>query len=76
MNTLPKVKGPFYSLDLSNATDSFSMKFQREVLGMLISEEYSDAWSDIMIGYPFRNITPGGPDVYYRQGQPMGAYSS
>lgn len=73
---LPHMEGPYYSLDLKNATDSFSILFQKEVLSFIKSEDYSEAWADIMVGYPFKNIDPTGDPVYYKQGQPMGAYSS
>jgi len=73
---LPHMVGPYYSLDLKNATDSFSILFQKEVLSFIKSEDYSEAWADIMVGYPFKNIDPAGDPVYYKQGQPMGAYSS
>jgi len=75
ITTLPK-NGPYWSLDLSKATDSFSVEFQEKVLSIIFSDDvYASSWRDIMTNYAF--YCPWeGRDVWYRQGQPMGAYSS
>lgn len=68
-------KGPYYSLDLTAATDRFPVELQVLVLKhMFQDEEYAKAWHQIMVGYPMDN--PWGPPVTYATGQPMGAYSS
>jgi hypothetical protein len=35
--------GPYYSLDLSNATDRFPLSFQKNMLAHLIGQEKADA---------------------------------
>jgi hypothetical protein len=67
-------QGPFFSIDLKAATDSFPISLQEAVLCELIGEEKTRAWKTIMVGYPFLN--PSGSPVMYKRGQPMGAYSS
>jgi hypothetical protein len=67
--------GPYYSMDLTAATDRYPVKLQSAVLGKLVdSTEYADAWSRTMVHEPFAN--PWGDPVHYARGQPMGAYSS
>jgi hypothetical protein len=71
--TLPK-SGPYYSLDLSSATDRFPLKFQIRVVAILTgSEEYAEAWGRIMTKYLFDYQ---GESHAYACGQPMGLYSS
>jgi len=68
--------GPFYSFDLSSATDRFPMPLQELVLSLLIGEDKAAAWNRILTQWGY---TPNWlPDrvVYYSTGQPMGAYSS
>jgi len=66
---------PFYSFDLTSATDRFPISFQREVLGMLIGERPARAWERILVSLPF--YVPWTREyVKYRAGQPMGAYTS
>jgi len=75
---LSKHHGPFYSLDLSKATDSFSIGFQTKVLSFITKDDdYSKSWSRIMVDHEF-NVPFVGKDytVKYNSGQPMGAYSS
>jgi hypothetical protein len=67
--------GPYYSMDLHAATDTFPVQVQREVLAVMTgSIEYANAWNRIMTGKPFAN--PWGDPIIYGRGQPMGAYSS
>lgn len=40
--------GPYYSLDLSNATDRFPIALQQKVLGELIGQDRAAAWSRIL----------------------------
>lgn len=74
--TLPN-KGPYYSYDLSAATDRFPVTLQKIVLGRLISEEYAEAWYRLVSQRDF-TVTWTRPQytVRYAVGQPMGAYSS
>jgi hypothetical protein len=64
----------YWSLDLSNATDRFPIEFQSEVIKQIFGDQYSKAWVNVMISLPFK--TPKGDMVFYKAGQPMGAYSS
>nr|QIR30246.1 RNA-dependent RNA polymerase [Plasmopara viticola lesion associated mitovirus 23] len=67
--------GPFYSLDLSSATDRFPIDFQKSVVENLVSKEYSEAWSRLLVDYEFY-VPWSKTTVKYNCGQPMGAYSS
>lgn len=70
-----KVPGPYYSLDLSAATDRFPVRLQEIVLAHLIDPEYAEAWRHVMVGYEF--VVPSSSQaVKYGAGQAMGAYSS
>jgi hypothetical protein len=73
-HNLKKTEGSSYhSIDLSNATDRFPIDIQMEVLTVMFGSEYANAWKDIMVGYPFDYK---GRKIFYRTGNPMGAYSS
>lgn len=65
--------GPYFSLDLSSATDRFPVSLQRFVLEQLVGKEKADAWNQIMTReeFHFQKKT-----YSYAVGQPMGAYSS
>lgn len=63
----------YHSLDLSAATDRFPISLQRRILRYLRDDQYSSAWSNIMVGLPFLH---NGNEYRYNAGQPMGAYSS
>lgn len=65
--------GPYYSMDLSSATDRFPVSIQKAILSQMINPEVADAWEVLMIQEPF---TFEGKQVAYATGQPMGAYSS
>jgi len=72
---LSRLSGPFYSIDLTSATDRFPIEFQKDFLTMLIGRSKALAWSGLLTSLPYRaNWEP--KDYYYRTGQPMGAYSS
>jgi hypothetical protein len=74
--SLPSV-GPYYSLDLTKATDAFPLEFQRYTLECLVDKEYADSWAYIMTHHEFKVPWTNQPSyVKYEQGQPMGAYSS
>jgi len=66
--------GPYYSLDLTAATDRMPIILQNKILASIVGEDKADAWVRILIqnGYSL----PDGKSVLYNTGQPMGAYSS
>jgi len=73
----PKVDfvGPYYSFDLSAATDRFPISFQMILVKHLLGEERASAWQSILIDNEF--YAPFEDKfVKYEVGQPMGAYSS
>lgn len=72
---LKQMTGPFYSIDLSSATDRFPIQLQQVVLECLSSTEVADEWRSILVDHPFHHPSVKHP-VYYKTGQPMGAYSS
>jgi hypothetical protein len=63
-----------YSFDLSAATDRLPADLQRKVLSRLIGNELSMLWYYIMVDRPFTYKRKNS--IYYKVGQPMGAYSS
>lgn len=69
--------GPYYSVDLSSATDRFPVCLQEAVLAELTSKEYAAAWLRTVIDRDF-TIPWERPQrtIRYAVGQPMGAYSS
>nr|QCF24461.1 RNA-dependent RNA polymerase [Entomophthora muscae mitovirus 2] len=74
-NLSDKAKGPYYSMDLTAATDRFPIWVQRHVISELISVEYADSWSRVMTSHEFSAPFADSP-INYGVGQPMGAYSS
>jgi hypothetical protein len=70
-----KKEGPYYSIDLTAATDRFPLELQRLLFQELSTEDISRAWSSLLTDYevyvPWEKRT-----VKYCAGQPMGAYSS
>jgi hypothetical protein len=73
--TLPQ-QGPYYSFDLSQATDRFPVLLQELVLGLLVSESYAAAWSRLITCRDYHVTWGSKGTVRYACGQPMGAYSS
>jgi len=68
-------RGPYYSLDLSNATDRMPLQVQLRVIAEIIGQEKAEAWARVLTRYQYTAkglITP----ISYGAGQPMGAYSS
>jgi hypothetical protein len=63
----------YWSIDLTNATDRFPIVLQEAVLKHLIGEVKANAWTKILTQLPF--LYQGKP-IFYKTGQPMGAYSS
>lgn len=70
---LPK-SGPYYSMDLTTATDRLPIVHQKDILAAIIGTERSEHWCNIMVGYDF--ICPDKISRRYGAGQAMGAYSS
>jgi hypothetical protein len=73
-SSLPST-GPYYCYDLSAATDRMPVDFQVSVLSNLIGIDHALAWKRLLVGEAFVNKDCPEP-IYYRAGQPMGAYSS
>jgi hypothetical protein len=73
-------KGPYYSYDLSAATDRFPVVLQVAVLAELTSSEYAGAWERVINSLefcvPWERTKGIERVVRYSVGQPMGAYSS
>jgi hypothetical protein len=73
-------KGPYYSYDLSAATDRFPVTLQVAVLAELASPEYAGAWERVInsleFNVPWEKSAGIERVVRYAVGQPMGAYSS
>jgi hypothetical protein len=68
--------GPYYSFDLSAATDRFPIAFQERVMKSLLgSEEKSKAWASVLVDQDFY-VPWEDRYIKYNVGQPMGAYSS
>lgn len=70
-----KVPGPYYSLDLTAATDRFPISIQEAVLAEVIDPEYAENWRRVMVDYEFK-VPNESRAVKYGAGQGMGAYSS
>jgi len=68
--------GPFYSFDLSAATDRFPLGFQKVVTSILLGCPIkARAWASLLSDTEF--LCPWDQTmVKYQVGQPMGAYSS
>lgn len=64
----------YYSFDLTSATDRLPLSFQEVVVTYLLGDKrFTQHWKDILVKEPF---DLQGKPVYYKAGQPMGAYSS
>jgi hypothetical protein len=68
-------KGPYYSIDLSNATDRMPLALQLKVVREVIGEARANAWAHILVGYEY-TLSRMARVAKYACGQPMGAYSS
>jgi len=71
-----KVPGPYYSMDLHAATDTFPVEIQEYILGQMITPEYAKAWRRVMTAHEFYVPFSDQRHIKYGCGQPMGAYSS
>lgn len=72
--------GPYYSLDLSNATDRMPFFLQKKIMSYIIGTEKAQAWARLLTGrdYTLRTGKQRSAviNLRYAAGQPMGAYSS
>jgi hypothetical protein len=77
LSKLP-TNGPYYSFDLTNATDRLPIDLQYLLINDIIGAEKARAWKCILVDTPFKVIMPDktSKEVKYMTGQPMGAYSS
>lgn len=71
--TLPPFGNRFHSFDLKGFTDRFPMKYQKTIVDCLLGETFGNAWEKLLIGMAYQYK---GRLVFYRAGQPMGAYTS
>jgi len=81
-------QGPFYSYDLSAATDRLPLSVQKILLSPILTSWGAEVWGTLLVGRPYfilhKDAVSSLPDigrgdlrqVNYETGQPMGAYSS
>lgn len=81
-------QGPFYSYDLSAATDRLPLQIQKALLAPILTSWGAEVWGTLLVGRPYYILHDDAiadlPDigrgdlrkVEYATGQPMGAYSS
>lgn len=81
-------QGPFYSFDLSAATDRLPLSIQKVLLSPILTSWGAEVWGTLLVGRPYVILHEDAmktlPDigrgdlrsVTYATGQPMGAYSS
>lgn len=74
LTCLPSL-GPYYSLDLSNATDRMPLQLQKRVLSKVIGTDKTEAWARLLVGHDY-TVRGMNSTINYGAGQPMGAYSS
>jgi len=65
---------PYYSYDLTSATDRLPRFLYVEVLTQIFGKNYAKAWEELLVSHPFES--PDGVKRIYATGQPMGVYSS
>jgi len=68
-----------YSFDLTNATDRFPLELQRVVMSALFGDQVGVLWANVIAKLRDFDFQQGGTsirNIYYKRGQPMGAYSS
>lgn len=68
--------GPFFSFDLSSATDRFPILLQTGFLKQLIGVDRAEAWERILVSEGYTPSWKPDSTYFYGAGQPMGAYSS
>lgn len=70
-----KKEGPYYSIDLTAATDRFPVELQQLLLESLSTSEIAQAWRNILTAHEVY-VPWESKSIKYAVGQPMGAYSS
>jgi hypothetical protein len=68
-------EGPYYSIDLTAATDRFPIELQVALLEKLSSTSVAQAWKNVLTAHEVY-VPWEKSSVFYKTGQPMGAYSS
>lgn len=80
-------QGPFYSFDLSAATDRLPLVIQKVLLSPILTSWGAELWGNLLTARPYVILHKGAlslpeigrgdlREVRYATGQPMGAYSS
>jgi len=67
------LNGNAISIDLTSASDRFPLSLQKRIMEKLVDEEFSQAWSELMVD---RDFTYKGKPYRWSVGQPLGAHSS
>jgi len=68
-----KPTSPYYSFDLTAATDRIPVDVYRSIVNSIYGRDVFEAWKGLMVGTPFWFE---GKQYAYSTGQPMGLYSS
>jgi len=76
-----KPHGPYFSFDLSAATDRLPIVIQMQILAKVMTAHGANLWAALLIGRSYEYSTKVGGKRYsgsvtYAAGQPMGALSS
>jgi hypothetical protein len=73
-------KGPFYSFDLSAATDRLPLILQKALLSFVMGSWAAETWGNLLVGRSYlashKDLGKTSVDMVYGTGQPMGALSS
>nr|CEZ26296.1 RNA dependent RNA polymerase [Botrytis cinerea mitovirus 1] len=66
-----------FSFDLSAATDRLPLTLQKDILTLLVSPSFAEAWGTALVGRPYKlKFGTTEDELMYSVGQPMGALSS
>jgi hypothetical protein len=73
-------KGPYYSFDLSAATDRLPLSIQKVLLSSVLGPWAAEVWGTLLVGRTYlalhKQLGKKPVDLQYATGQPMGALSS
>jgi len=73
-------KGPYFSFDLSAATDRMPVSLQVALLEPFIGEPAAAIWRSLLVDRGYVATNPKykiyGEELFYNAGQPMGALTS
>jgi len=73
-------KGPYYSFDLSAATDRLPLSIQKALLSMVLGSWAAEVWGTLLVGRDYlalhKDLGKTSVPMRYSTGQPMGALSS